>query len=303
MSRKSTSHFKILNDTLDLMTLMTHAYVVTIPIIFFAKKTLLFKNNPYLCGVKKTKDMKFIAIIPARYASTRFPGKPLALLGGKPVIQRVYEQATKALDEAWVATDDDRIFNAVTAFGGRAVMTRADHKSGTDRIEEAVEKIGTDADVIINIQGDEPFVEASQIKTLMQLFDNVETQIGTLGKRFENRTAAMSPNSPKIVTDLHGFALYFSRSVIPFVRGAEGDEWFEKFPYLKHLGLYAYRREVLREVTQLPQSPLELAESLEQLRWLENGYRIRVGLTDVETVGIDTPEDLQRAEEFLNAQR
>lgn len=243
--------------------------------------------------------MKFIGIIPARYASTRFPGKPLAVLGGKTVIQRVYEQATSVLDETWVATDDDRIYQAVEAFGGRAVMTRPDHKSGTDRIEEAAEKIGTDADVIINIQGDEPFIQPSQINTLMQLFDNTDTQIGTLGKKFESMEAAKSPNSPKIVTDLQGFALYFSRSVIPFVRGIEQEEWMTHFPYLKHLGLYAYRREVLREVTQLPQSPLELAESLEQLRWLENGYRIRVGLTDVETVGIDTPEDLQRAEEFI----
>ena len=243
--------------------------------------------------------MKFIAIIPARYASTRFPGKPLAVLRGKTVIQRVYEQASSVLDEAWVATDDERIFQAVEQFGGRAVMTRADHKSGTDRIEEAAEKIGTDADVIINIQGDEPFIQPSQIKTLMQLFDDADTQIGTLGKRFEDATAAMSPNSPKIVTDFRGFALYFSRSVIPYVRDAKDGSWFDHFPYLKHLGLYAYRRDVLRQVTQLPQSPLELAESLEQLRWLENGFRIRVGLTDVETVGIDTPEDLQRAEAFL----
>ena len=231
--------------------------------------------------------MKFIGIIPARYASTRFPGKPLAVLGGKTVIQRVYEQASSVLEEAYVATDDARIFDAVEAFGGRAVMTRADHKSGTD------------ADVIINVQGDEPFIQRSQIETLMQLFENTETQIGTLGKRFESIDAALNPNSPKIVTDLQGFALYFSRSIIPFVRGQEQTVWLEKYPFLKHLGLYAYRREVLREVTKLPQSPLEIAESLEQLRWLENGYRIRVGLTDVETVGIDTPEDLQRAEEFL----
>ena len=243
--------------------------------------------------------MKFIGIIPARYASTRFPGKPLAVLGGKTVIQRVYEQASSVLEEAYVATDDERIFNAVESFGGRAVMTRADHKSGTDRIEEAAEKIGTDADVIINIQGDEPFIQKSQIETLMQLFEVPETQIGTLGKRFESIEAALNPNSPKIVTDLQGFALYFSRSAIPFVRGQEQAIWLEKYPFLKHLGLYAYRREVLREVTKLPQSPLEIAESLEQLRWLENGFRIRVGLTDVETVGIDTPEDLQRAEEFL----
>lgn len=221
------------------------------------------------------------------------------MLGGKPVIQRVYEQAISVLGEAYVATDDERIFHTVTDFGGKAVMTRNDHKSGTDRIEEAVEKLATDADVIINIQGDEPFVQASQLQALMQLFDDPETQIGTLGKPFENMEAVDNPNSPKIVCDRRGFALYFSRSVIPHVRGKERAEWIEHFPYLKHLGLYAYRREVLREVTQLPQTPLELAESLEQLRWLENGYRIRVGLTDVETVGIDTPADLERAEEFL----
>lgn len=243
--------------------------------------------------------MKFIGIIPARYASTRFPGKPLAILGGKTVIQRVYEQATSVLQEAYVATDDERIFQTVEQFGGRAVMTRTNHKSGTDRIEEAAEKIGTDADIIINIQGDEPFIQQSQIETLMHLFDDPATQIGTLGKPFESIEGAMNPNSPKIVTNLRGFALYFSRSVIPFVRGQQQSDWLQHFPYLKHLGLYAYRRDVLRQVTQLPQSPLELAESLEQLRWLENGYRIRVGLTNVETVGIDTPEDLQRAEAFL----
>jgi 3-deoxy-manno-octulosonate cytidylyltransferase (CMP-KDO synthetase) len=245
--------------------------------------------------------MNFTAIIPARYASTRFPGKPLALLGNKPVIQHVYEQASSVLSDVWVATDDDRIREAVEKFGGRIVMTRADHKSGTDRIEEAAEKTGTQADVIINIQGDEPFVQPSQIKTLMQLFDNADTQIGTLGKHFENIEAVNNPNSPKIVTDKQGFALYFSRSVIPYIRGAQDNGWLSHFPFLKHLGLYAYRREVLHEITQLPQSSLEIAESLEQLRWLENGYRIRVGLTDVETVGIDTPEDLQRAEEFLKS--
>ncbi len=244
--------------------------------------------------------MKFIAVIPARYASTRFPGKPLAVLGGKTVIQKVYEQAVSVLPEAYVATDDERIFQAVEAFGGRAVMTRADHKSGTDRIEEAVEKIATDADVIINIQGDEPFIQPSQIETLIQLFDDPATQIGTLGKRFETIDAVRNPNSPKIVTDRRGFALYFSRSVIPYIRGIEADEWLTHYPFLKHLGIYAYRREVLAEVTRLPQSALEKADSLEQLRWLENGYRIRVGLTDVETVGIDTPEDLARAEAFLN---
>ena len=247
--------------------------------------------------------MKYIAVIPARFASTRFPGKPLAVLGGKTVIQRVYDQVSSVLDEVYVATDDERIREAVASFGGRAVMTRTDHKSGTDRIQEAVEKIGTDADVVINVQGDEPFIQPSQVETLMHLFDEPETQIGTLGKRFESMEAVENPNSPKIVTDARGFALYFSRSVIPYVRGKESREWFGEYPYLKHLGIYAYRREVLAAVTRLPQSPLEKAESLEQLRWLENGYRIRVGLTDVETVGIDTPEDLQRAEAFLSVKQ
>ena len=243
--------------------------------------------------------MRFTAIIPARYASTRFPGKPLAILGGKPVIQRVYEQVSSVLSEVYVATDDQRIYDTVEQFGGRAVMTRVDHKSGTDRIQEAVEKTGTTADVVINVQGDEPFIQPSQIQTLMQLFDAPETQIGTLGKLFESLEAVENPNSPKIVVDERGFALYFSRSVIPFIRGVEREEWFGQYPFLKHLGVYAYRREVLSQVTRLPQSSLEKAESLEQLRWLQNGYRIRVGLTDVETVGIDTPEDLARAEEFL----
>lgn len=247
--------------------------------------------------------MKFIGIIPARYASTRFPGKPLALLGGRPVIQHVYEKAVAAIGEAYVATDDQRIFEVVKAFGGQAVMTRSDHQSGTDRIEEACEKIGTDADVIINIQGDEPFVAVSQIETLKGLFNHPQTQIGTLGKRFESMEAVMNPNSPKIVTDKTGFALYFSRSVIPYIRGKEQDCWINHFPYLKHLGIYAYRRETLYEITHLPSLSLELAESLEQLRWLENGYRIRVGITEVETVGIDTPEDLQRAEAFLLKQK
>jgi len=243
--------------------------------------------------------MKYIAIIPARYASTRFPGKPLAVLGGKSVIQRVYEQAISVLPEAYVATDDQRIFDHVESFGGKAIMTRADHKSGTDRIQEAATAIATDADVIINIQGDEPFVQQSQIETLCSLFDDPETQIGTLGKPFASMEAVENQNSPKIVVDNRGFALYFSRSVIPFIRGIERHEWLTHYPFLKHLGIYAYRREVLAEVTTLPQSSLEKAESLEQLRWLQNGYRIRVGITDVETVGIDTPDDLVRAEAFL----
>lgn len=243
--------------------------------------------------------MDFIAIIPARFASTRFPGKPLAVLGGKTVIQRVYEQVSTVLDHVYVATDDQRIYDAVMQFGGRAVMTRTDHKSGTDRICEALDKIGGHFDAVINVQGDEPFIQPSQIRTVMAAFDDPTTQIATLGKRFDSIESVENPNSPKIVTDNAGFALYFSRSPIPFVRGKERDQWLAAYPFLKHIGLYAYRANVLREVTRLPQSSLELAESLEQLRWLQNGYRIKVGLTDVETVGIDTPDDLRRAEDFL----
>ena len=247
--------------------------------------------------------MKFIGLIPARYASTRFPGKPLALLNGKPVIQHVYEQAAKVLDAVYVATDDERIYNKVLAFGGKAVMTSTEHHSGTDRIEEALEKVGGDFDVVVNIQGDEPFIAQSQIETLCQCFVDKATQIATLGKPFECIEAAENPHSPKIVVDNRGSALYFSRSIIPFVRGTERQDWLSKYPFLKHLGIYAYRTNVLKEITKLPQSSLELAESLEQLRWLQNGYRIKVGLTDVETVGIDTPDDLQRAEEFIRNRR
>lgn len=219
------------------------------------------------------------------------------------MIQRVYEQVGKVLDDVYVATDDDRIKNIVEGFGGKAIMTSPNHKSGTDRIEEAVEKIGGDFDVVINIQGDEPFIHESQIKELCVCFDDADTQIATLGKPFTaemGMEALENPNSPKIVVDNRGYAMYFSRSVIPYIRNTRREEWIGQFPYLKHIGLYAYRREVLRQVTQLPQSSLEVAESLEQLRWLQNGYKIKVGLTDVETVGIDTPEDLQRAETYLN---
>nr|WP_293488788.1 3-deoxy-manno-octulosonate cytidylyltransferase [Prevotella sp.] len=246
--------------------------------------------------------MKFIGIIPARYASTRFPGKPLALLGGKPVIQHVYEKVAAVLETAYVATDDERIYDAVKSFGGQVVMTRTDHKSGTDRIEEAIEKIGGEWDVVVNVQGDEPFVAKSQLDTICHCFDDPTTQIATLGKPFESMEAVQNPNSPKIVVDNMGFAMYFSRSVIPYVRGKEKSSWLTHYPFLKHLGIYAYRKDVLRQVTQLPQSSLEIAESLEQLRWLQNGFKIKVGTTDVETVGIDTPQDLERAEEFLKTQ-
>ncbi len=244
--------------------------------------------------------MKFIGIIPARYASSRFPGKPLAILGGKMVIERVYRQVEDALNDVYVATDDERIYKAVESFGGKAVMTSTKHKSGTDRICEAMAKIGSEYDVVINIQGDEPFIQTSQIKTVMDCFNDPQTQIATLGKRFETIEAVQNPNSPKIVVDNNSYAMYFSRSPIPFIRGKETTEWLNNYPFLKHIGLYAYRTEVLKELSQLPQSSLELAESLEQLRWLQNGYKIKVGLTDVETIGIDTPKDLQQAEAFLS---
>lgn len=246
------------------------------------------------------KKEDFIGIIPARYSSSRFPGKPLAKLGGKIVIQRVYEQVSKVLGNVWVATDDERISDAVKAFGGNVVMTRADHKSGTDRIEEAYAKIGKQTPVIINVQGDEPFIHPEQIESVMKCFDDPQTQIATLGIRFKSIEAVRNVNSPKIVVDNNGYAMYFSRSIIPFVRGVDESEWLSHYPFLKHLGMYAYRADVLKAVTSLPQSSLEKAESLEQLRWLQNGFRIKVAETNFETVGIDTQDDLKRAEEFLH---
>ena len=249
--------------------------------------------------------MKFLGIIPARYASTRFPGKPLALLGGKTVIERVYQQVAGVLDGVCVATDDVRIEAAVKAFGGTVVMTSVHHKSGTDRCREACSKMGGDYDVVINIQGDEPFIRPSQITALKACFDDASTQIATLVKPFvpeDGMDALENVNSPKVVVDRHWNALYFSRSVIPYRRGVDRKEWLAGHTYYKHIGIYAYRTPVLAEITALPQSPLELAESLEQLRWLENGYRVKVGVSEVETIGIDTPEDLVRAEAFLSKQ-
>lgn len=246
--------------------------------------------------------MNFVGIIPARYSSTRFPGKPLAILGGKPVIQHVYEKVSKVLDDVYVATDDERIKDAVESFGGNAIMTSPNHKSGTDRIEEAVNIIEKKFDVIINIQGDEPFIHKTQIETIRRCFDDPETMIATLGRPFTEKDSINdleNPNSPKLICDNNGFAMYFSRNIIPYIRGEEKSNWINKFTYLKHIGLYAYRANVLSEITKLPQSSLELAESLEQLRWLQNGYRIKVGITRVETIGIDTPEDLKRAEKFI----
>ena len=250
--------------------------------------------------------MKFIGIIPARYASTRFPAKPLAMLGGKPVIQRVYEQVAGILDDAYVATDDERIEAAVKAFGGKVVMTSVHHKSGTDRCYEAFQKVGEGFDVIVNIQGDEPFIQRSQLETIKTCFNDEATQIATLVKPFvpaDGYDALENVNSPKVVVNKQMQALYFSRSIIPFQRNKERQEWLAGHTYYKHIGLYAYRAAVLKEITSLPQSSLELAESLEQLRWLENGYTIKVGISEVETIGIDTPQDLARAEQFLQERK
>lgn len=246
--------------------------------------------------------MEFAAIIPARYASTRFPAKPLAVLGGKPVIIRVCEQAAKVFDHVFVATDDERIFNVVKEGGFTPVMTRSDHKSGTDRCFEAFCKCGVKADVVVNIQGDEPFIQPSQLQTVKELFNSPDTDIATLVKPFTTDTPfdrVANPNSPKVVVDDNWNALYFSRSVIPYLRGVPQEEWPSRHTYYKHIGLYAFKADVLKAVTGLPQAPLEKAESLEQLRWLSAGYRIKVGVTDVETIGIDTPDDLAAAEVFL----
>lgn len=247
--------------------------------------------------------MKFIGIIPARYASTRFPGKPLADMNGKPMVQRVYEQVEGVLDTVCVATDDTRIEEAVKNFGGNVVMTSDQHRSGTDRCYEAYQKAGNGYDIVVNIQGDEPFIHPQQIETLKACFTDGDVQIATLVKPFRTdddfESTLFNPNSPKVVLNNHREAMYFSRSIIPYIRGEKHTEWLHKHTFYKHIGLYAYRANVLKEITHLSQSPLELAESLEQLRWLENGYKIKVGITQQETIGIDTPEDMEKALAFL----
>lgn len=248
--------------------------------------------------------MKSLAIIPARYASTRFPAKPLAMLGGKLIIERVYRQVQQAIDDVVVATDDERIMRAVESFGGRAVMTSTEHRSGTDRCYEALMKVGGSYDIVINVQGDEPFIQPEQIRSLVACFEDPATDIATLVKPFtveDGIEALENPNSPKVVVSRDMKAIYFSRSVIPYMREVPREEWLSCHTYYKHIGMYAFRAKTLGEVTALPQSSLELSEKLEQLRWLENGYRIGVGITTIETIGIDTPEDLRRAEEFLAA--
>ena len=248
------------------------------------------------------ESLRFVAIIPARFASTRFPGKPLAMLGEKTIIQLVYEQVTKVISDVFVATDDDRIFREVEKFGGKAIMTSDQHKSGTDRCYEAFTKLDEYFDVVINVQGDEPFIQPEQIELLRNCFGDENTDIATRIKKIdtENSEAVLfNPNSPKVVTDKNGFAMYFSRSTIPYMRGVDTKEWAEKHDFYKHIGIYAYRSEILRELTSLPPSVLEIAESLEQLRWLENGYRIKTAITGTETIGIDTPEDLEKAKLLL----
>lgn len=244
--------------------------------------------------------MKFIGIIPARYASTRFPGKPLAKICGRTMIERVYARVADALGEnsLAVATDDKRIADAVSAFGGVAVMTSTKHRSGTDRCREAYLSLGSNADVVINIQGDEPFIATSQIEALKGCFDDPDVEIATLARRFDPSLgfdALFDPNTPKVTMDSQMNALYFSRSIIPYVRGVEWKEWLDKAVFHTHVGLYGYKASTLAKLTALPQSPLELAESLEQLRWLQAGYKIRVAITDKPTIGIDTPADLEAA--------
>ncbi len=246
--------------------------------------------------------MKCLAIIPARYASTRFPAKPLALLGGKSIIERVYRRVAEAVEDVVVATDDERIVAAVEAFGGRVVMTSTEHQSGTDRCYEALQKVGGDYDIVINVQGDEPFIHPTQIASLIDCFDNPSIEIATLVKPFaesDGIEALCNPNSPKVVIGGDMQALYFSRSVVPYLRGVDSSEWLKHHTFYKHIGMYAFRAKTLGEVTAIAQTPLELGEKLEQLRWLESGYRIGVGITHIETIGIDTPEDLERAEAYL----
>lgn len=240
--------------------------------------------------------MKFIGIIPARYQSTRFPGKPLAMINNKPMIQWVYENVANAVNEVWVATDDERIFKTVEKFGGKAIETLSTHQSGTDRCAEAANKLSEkiDFDVVINIQGDEPFIHPEQIELLKSCFSS-NADIATLIKKINSEEELFNPNRPKVVTDKQQFALYFSRSPIPFVRNEEKTDWHLKHDFWAHIGMYAYKKEVLQKISKLKQSELEQSESLEQLRWLENGFKIKTAITEHQSIGIDTPEDLELA--------
>ncbi|HOZ29568.1 MAG TPA: 3-deoxy-manno-octulosonate cytidylyltransferase [Bacteroidales bacterium] len=242
--------------------------------------------------------MDFIAIIPARYASTRFPGKPLININGRIMVHNVYIQAKKVFDDVYVATDDGRIFDAVLKFGGKVVMTKRKHKSGTDRCSEAIKKIevieNKKWDVVVNIQGDEPFIKTEQLLEIKKCFKQKKNQIATLVKPINNKDDIFNPNKPKVIINNKNEAIYFSRFSIPYLRGVSESKWVSKHLYYKHIGLYAYRTEVLHEITNLKQSSLELAESLEQLRWIENGYKIKVAFTEHESISIDTPKDLEK---------
>lgn len=246
---------------------------------------------------------KILIVIPARYASTRFPGKPLALLAGKPVIQWVWESVKKLKNvEVFVATDDTRICEAVKCFGGNAMMTSDQHRSGTDRCGEVLhnlEQQGKHYDIVINVQGDEPFTRCEQLQSLIDTFSDPAVQIATLKTPIGGVEELTSPNNVKVVTNIHGDALYFSRQPIPHLRGKSIETWLESQTYYKHVGIYAFRSEVLHQVVQLEQTPLEKSESLEQLRWLENGFWLQVVTTESANIGIDTPEDLAIAENKL----
>ncbi len=245
--------------------------------------------------------MRVVGIIPARYASTRFPGKPLALIQGKTMIRRVCEQAWKAkLDDVVVATDDVRIADEVMSFGGKYVLTDPNHRSGTDRCCEAMDLLAAPCDAVVNIQGDEPFIDPRQIDQMADLICKEGVQLASLAKRIEDEEELFSPNTVKVVMDGNGQALYFSRNPIPYMRNVEKKDWLKQGLFYKHIGIYAYRAETLRKVALLEPSPLELAESLEQLRWLENGMAIRMGITTSENVSIDLPSDLKKAELFAD---
>ena len=246
--------------------------------------------------------MRVAAIIPARYSSTRLPAKPLQKLGRKSIIERVYEAVHAIVVDVVVATDDIRIAKEVERFGGIAIMTSTEHRSGTDRCAEALAKMGGDYDVVVNVQGDEPFIRREHIEALLSCFNNPATEIATLAMPLTEEDGIetlRNPNNVKVVTDRKGRALYFSRSAIPYQRDIAEAEWLQHHTCLKHLGIYAFRPNVLQAITTLKTTPLEHTERLEQLRWLEHGYHISVAETQFATIGIDTPEDLTRAERLL----
>jgi 3-deoxy-manno-octulosonate cytidylyltransferase (CMP-KDO synthetase) len=239
---------------------------------------------------------KIVGIIPARFASTRFPGKPLVAINGKSMIERVYTQARKSklLTDVIVATDNKSIEEKVKSFGGNVCLTSADHPSGTDRCAEVLATINFASDAIINIQGDEPFIDPRQIDLVCSCFEDPKTELATLIKKIVSLEVLFNPNSPKVIVDRDDFAIYFSRHPLPYIRGVEEQYWLDKHAFYQHIGIYGYRPHILRKITQLPPSSLEKAESLEQLRWLENGYKIKTALTTYETLAIDTPEDLDK---------